>query len=90
MEILLQHKIPGSILTEGGYNVLEDLDLIKEFGRNIQIGESLTFTTESDSLKWEKNAAVLEERFNTLKIMHDSGIKTWASMEPVINPNQSL
>jgi DNA repair photolyase len=90
LEILLQHKIPVSILTKGGYNVLEDLDLLKEYGRNIQIGASLTFTSENDSLKWEKNAAIPQERFETLKILHDAGIKTWASMEPVIFPDQSL
>lgn len=90
LEILLEYKIPVSILTKGGSNVLEDIDIIKKFGDNIQVGASLTFTNDSDSLKWEKNAALPEERFLTLKMLHDEGIKTWASMEPVIFPDQSL
>lgn len=31
LEILLENKIPVSILTKGGLNVLQDLDIIKQF-----------------------------------------------------------
>jgi DNA repair photolyase len=88
--ILLEHNIPVSILSKGGKNLLQDLDVFKMFGKNIQIGGSLTFTNDDDSLKWEKNGALPKERFETLKIIHENGIKTWASMEPVIYPDQSL
>ena len=90
LEILLEYKIPVSILTKGGNNVLQDLDIIKAFGGNIQVGASLTFTNEADTLKWEKNSSMPQERFDTLKTLHENGIKTWASMEPVIYPEQSL
>ncbi len=90
LQILLDHQIPVSILSKGGYNVLEDLELIKKFGPNIQIGGSLTFTSDEDTRKWEKAGALPKERFDTLKILHEQGIKTWASMEPVIYPEQSL
>lgn len=90
LEILLEYKIPVSILTKGGKNVLQDLDVIKQFGPNIQVGGSLTFTSDEDSLKWEKNGSLPSERFETLKTLHENGVKTWASMEPVIYPEQSL
>lgn len=90
LKILLEHQIPVSILSKGGYNVLQDLDIIKEFGENIQIGGSLTFTKNEDSLKWEKKGALPKERFDALRQLHDEGVKTWASMEPVIYPEQSL
>lgn len=90
LELLLEHRIPVSILSKGGYNVLQDLDIIREFGDNIQVGGSLTFTSDEDSLKWEKNAALPAERFDTLRILHSEGVRTWASMEPVIYPEQSL
>lgn len=90
LEILLEYKIPVSILTKGGNNVLQDLDIIKAFGENIQVGGSLTFTSDEDTLKWEKNSSMPAERFSTLKTLHESGVKTWASMEPVIFPEQSL
>ena len=90
LEILLHYQIPVSILSKGGYNVLQDIDIIKMFGENIQVGGSLTFTNDEDSLKWEKNGALPKERFGALKELHDYGVRTWASMEPVIYPEQSL
>jgi len=88
--MLLENRIPVSILSKGGYNILQDLDVIKKFGPNIQVGGSLTFTNEADSKKWEKNSSNPLERFDTLRILHEEGVKTWASMEPVIYPDQSL
>jgi len=90
LEVLLEYNIPVSILSKGGKNLEQDLDLFMKFGSNIQIGGSLTFTNVTDSLKWEKNSSLPEERFDTLKMMHDNGLRTWASMEPVIYPDQSL
>jgi len=90
LELLLKYEIPVSILTKGGMNVLQDLDIIKDFGANIQVGASLTFTSPEDSRKWEKGAALPEDRFEALKVLHSHGVKTWASMEPVIYPTQSL
>jgi len=90
LKILLDNQIPVSILTKGGFNILEDLDIIKQFGPNIQVGGSLTFIDNTLSKKWEKNSSEPNERFDTLRILHNEGIKTWASMEPVIYPDQSL
>lgn len=90
LELLLKYNIPVSILSKGGLRILEDLDIIKEFGDNIQVGGSLTFTNIEDSMKWEKGAALPQERFEALKVCHENGIRTWASMEPVIFPEQSL
>lgn len=90
LQVLLDHEIPVSILSKGGYNVLQDLDIIKQFGANIQVGGSLTFINLEDSKKWEKNGAIPAHRFDALRQLHDEGIRTWASMEPVIYPEQSL
>ena len=90
LKIFLKYKIPVAILTKGGEKVLKDYDIIKQFGKHIKVGASLTFKNNTDSKKWERNAALPAERFNTLKILHGLGIRTWASMEPVIDPDQSL
>lgn len=90
LEILLEYQIPVSILTKGGYQVLNDLDVIRRFGPNIQVGCSLTFTSPEDSKKWEKNGAHPMERMDVLRILNKEGVRTWASMEPVIFPDQSL
>jgi len=90
LNILLTHQIPVSILSKGGLRMLQDIELFKQFGENIQVGGSLTFTNTKDSQKWEPGASVPQERFEALHILHNAGVKTWASMEPVIDPQQSL
>ena len=88
--MLLEYQIPVSILSKGGFNVLKDLGVIKKFGENIQVGGSLTFVDKDLSKKWEQNSSEPQERFETLKVLHSEGVRTWASMEPVIYPDQSL
>lgn len=90
LEILLKYDVPVAILTKGGKRCLKDLDVFKEFKNKIQIGATLTFDNDKDSLEWESGAALPQERLETLKILHENGIRTFASFEPVIIPSQSL
>jgi DNA repair photolyase len=90
LETLLEYKVPVAILTKGGERCLKDLDLFKRFGEHIQIGTTLTFDNVKDSKKWEPGAATPSERIETLRILHENGIRTFASFEPVIVPEQSL
>lgn len=90
LEKLLEYKVPVAILTKGGKRCLKDIDVFKKFGEHIQIGGTLTFDNDKDSLEWESGAALPDERLETLKNLHDNGIRTFASFEPVIIPEQSL
>lgn len=90
LELLLEYHVPVAILTKGGERCLNDLGLFKKFGKHIQVGTTLTFDNDKDSLDWEGGAALPEERMATLKILHDHGVRTFASFEPVIKPEQSL
>ena len=82
------HKV--AILTKGGSRCLPDIDMFKQFGDRIKIGATLTFDNNTDSLAWEPGAALPEDRISSLRTLHDAGIKTWVSFEPVIIPEQSL
>jgi DNA repair photolyase len=75
------------VLTKGGTKAIQDLDLYRDGDR---FGSSLTFINDEDSIKWEPGAAVPEDRLDALRTAHDRGIETWASMEPVIDPAQTL
>lgn len=75
------------ILTKGGYRSLPDLELL---GPGDKYGVTLTFDNAKDSLEWEPGAAVPEERIDMLDKAKARGISTWASLEPVIDPVQSL
>lgn len=51
---------------------------------------TLTFLDDRQSLEWEPHAALPALRLDGLWQMHRWGIPTWASLEPVIEPRQSL
>jgi len=90
LEILLENKVPAAVLTKGGTQCLRDIDLFKAYGEHIQVGATLTFDNAEDSSEWESGAASPYERLITLENLHQAGIKTFASFEPVIVPEQSL
>jgi len=85
LNILLKYNIPTAILSKGGKRILRDLDLFKQF-KKIKVGATLTLLDEKESLEYEPNAALPRERIEVLKKLHNEGIKTWVSFEPVIRP----
>ena len=90
LEILLKYKIPTVILTKAGRLVERDIELFKKFSGNIVVGQSLTFDNKDLSKTWESGAASPMQRLIALKELKKHGIKTWASFEPVIDPEESL
>ncbi len=91
LNVLHDSSCSVAILTKGGHRCLEDLDLFRSWpeGR-IKVGATLTFAENAPSIEWEPGAALPDERLDMLKTLHKNGIKTWASIEPVIIPAQSL
>jgi len=76
------------ILTKGGLRALRDLDLLDE---RDALAATLTFTPSSGlSQAYEPNAAPPAERIEMLRAAHDLGIRTWASLEPVLNTEQAF
>lgn len=90
LKALSARRVPAAVLTKGGERCLKDVDVFKSFGEHFQIGTTLTFDNDKDSLAMESGAALPAERLSTLKTLHDEGIRTFASFEPVIDPEQSL
>jgi DNA repair photolyase len=76
------------ILTKGGNRSAGDLDLLRP-GID-KYGATLTFSKDTDSREWEPQAALPGERIDVLRAAKQRGIITWASFEPVIDPEQSL
>lgn len=78
------------LLTKGGAHSERDFDLLSDRPELSSYGATLTFISASDSSAWEPGAAPPEERMDVLSRAHGRGIPTWASLEPVIDPAQSL
>lgn len=88
--IFLENRIPVSILTKSGLAAMQDLDLFKMFGDHIKIGASLTYDNDADSQRIESGAALPGERLEMLRQLHDAGVRTWVSFEPMMQPRQTL
>uniref|UniRef100_A0A6M3JNR2 Radical SAM superfamily protein n=1 Tax=viral metagenome TaxID=1070528 RepID=A0A6M3JNR2_9ZZZZ len=76
-----------AILTKGGKRAERDVDLLQ---LGDEFATTLTFLDEQKSLKWEPGAALPGERIEVLRKAHELGIRTWVSLEPVIEPDESL
>jgi len=91
LDVLRAARCSVAILTKGGRRCLRDLDLFCGWadGR-VKVGATLTMATDDASRQWEPGAALPSERIEALRELHESGVKTWVSIEPVIDPEQSL
>lgn len=58
--------------------------------KRFKLGATLTCSDAVSSRMWETNAPVGKERIEALMQAKRQGIKTWASLEPVIYPEQTL
>lgn len=82
LPILIEYKLPFSILTKSDL-VMRDLDLLKGYD-NCKVG--FTIITLNDSVRrlLEPMAPSIDRRIKALKKLHDEGIKTWVSVEPIL------
>lgn len=89
--ILSGARCSVAILTKGGVRCLDDLAMFRAWpdGR-VKVGATLTFRSAARCSEWEPGAASPDDRLDTLRQLHEAGVKTWASIEPVIDPAESL
>ena len=87
LKLFKKYNINFKILTKGGLRAARDFDLYKP---GDSFGSTLTFLNDFDSDEWEPNAPDPVLRHAALRMAHMKGIKTWVSLEPVIDPEQSL
>ena len=87
IEILHSNGFNVTILTKGGKRAESDFDLLTP---KDNFAVTLTFLDEQKSLQWEPGAAPPEERIESLRKAHELGITTWVSLEPVIEPAETL
>ena len=91
LEILKAARCSTAILTKGGTRCLRDMDVFQGWPDNrVKVGATLTFTENASIDHYEVGSAYFANRLEALRILHESGIKTWVSIEPVIDPAQSL
>jgi DNA repair photolyase len=90
IEILHSLNLRVSILTKGGKRSERDFDLLSAKPDLSEYGATLVFTNEQERLKIEPFAAPTKERISSLKKAHEQGIRTYVSLEPVWESEQTL
>jgi DNA repair photolyase len=90
LQLLNAYNASVAVPSKGGARMLKDVDVFVEFGERITVGTTLTFFDEKKSREWEIGALLPQERLAVLRELHSRGIKTFASFEPVIEPEESL
>ncbi len=89
LQIVAKYGLNSQVLTKGCADLIhEDLGLMKD--ARTQLGITLCFTDDALRQDWEPHASTVEERLTVLKAAHQTGIFTWISLEPVIDPAQAL
>jgi DNA repair photolyase len=89
LEVLLKYQCHVAILTKNPGKAMKDMSLFQQF-EYFKIGSTLTFNDEQNSKEWEPGAPTSNERIMALEDLAATGIKTWVSFEPVIDPFESL
>ncbi|MEN6293380.1 MAG: radical SAM protein [Methanobacterium sp.] len=90
IEILHKHNLKVTILTKGGKRSERDFDLLVANPDLSEYGATLVFTDEELRSKIEPFAASTTERISSLKKVHELGIRTFVSLEPVWDAKQTL
>lgn len=88
LTVLSVYGLGFCTLTKGGGRAFRDMDLF----RPDRDAFACTLTTLDDrfSKKWERNAALPDDRINALLQFHNAGIFTWVSLEPTLDVEASL
>jgi len=89
IEILDAASIPVKILTKRPLAAL-DRDANVFLAAGVDFGVSLVWTAESDRKHWEPGAESVADRIVALRLAHGWRLKTWVSLEPVIDPAQAI
>jgi DNA repair photolyase len=88
LELLALSGFTIFILTKNA-SVIRDLDLFKRINQRIKVG--FTIVTPNDELRKrvEPNSSPIEERIAVLKELHEAGLHTVVSLEPLL-PNVNI
>jgi len=88
LKILVKNDVPFQVLTKAGQLAYRDFDLYR---RGLDaFAVTLTTLDDETATEIEPGAAPPSERMEMLRAAHDRGIETWVSLEPVIQPMESI
>jgi len=88
LEIMEKYNLRVQILTKNPQDALKDIEIIKR--NNWKIATTAIFFTESKKKEFEKNTPSMDSRFMAMNIFNKNKIKTWVSIEPIIDLEEAM
>ncbi len=89
ISILCDYNIPVHVLTKGGMRAARDFDLLRQ-NADSAFGTTLVFWDDRLRATWEPGAASVAWRVEAIKLARSLGIRTWVSVEPVVDPAEAI
>ena len=86
--ILADNGLLIRLLTKGAALAMEDLPLFCRAG--VEVGVTLLWADDDKRRAWEPGASTISQRVELLRAAHAEGLRTWVSVEPVIEPAEAL
>lgn len=88
LDVLAGHGLAFCTLTKGGTKAWQDHHRFRP--SRDAFASTLTSLDDRFSRKWERRAALPEDRIRALRAFHEKGIFTWVSLEPTLDVDASL
>jgi DNA repair photolyase len=88
LEILAQHDWPVTVQTRSPL-VTRDIDILK-MGSEFEVGMSVTTADDAIRSLFEPSAPPIASRIKALAELHDSGIRTFAMIAPMLPGSENL
>ena len=82
LDQLLRHQFPVSVQTKSSL-VLQDLDRLRRFD-DAEVGVTVTTMDDGMRRRLEPLSSPTTRRLETLRAVHDAGIRTWAFVGPIL------
>ena len=82
---LHKENINAVVITKGVYP--SELADTSRYGTGNEYGSTIVTLAEEFRQRFEPGAAPILARINSLRTLHEAGLKTWVSMEPYPTPN---
>ena len=64
--------------------ILEDIELLQQFGDRLSVGVSITTDSDEISRKFEPMAPSISRRLQTIAALQQAGIRVYASISPLL------
>ena len=88
IEIFKLLDIPFQVLTKGGMRAVRDFDMYRP---GDAFATTLTYLLDDGkTLEVEPGAPLPSDRIEAIRTAHEREIETWVSLEPVLDPDESL